>query len=181
MNRIIILFSALLLLIFSACTSSGLSEDELATLNEAKAIHNEAYSIQGQVDAMMAQIAEHKNFMQVALSNNSESQADEIAQEEVEKIKGLLLEIETLEEELNNWKAELVEVEIPGEEHDHDHDHEGHDHSHGSNNAVDILPNQMLELQKEQRNIIQTIQAKAAQLLVQCQQYVTNASEDIDE
>lgn len=179
MNRVNILFSALLILIISACTSSGLSEDELATLNEAKVIHDEAYSIQGQVDAMMAQIAEHKNFMQVALSNNSESQADEIAQEEVEKIKGLLLEIETVEEELNNWKAELIEVEIPGEE--HDHDHEGHDHNHGSNNAEDILPNQMLELQKEQRNIIQTIQAKAAQLLVQCQQYVTSASENIDE
>lgn len=179
MNRVNILFSALLILIISACTSSGLSEDELATLNEAKAIHNEAYGIQSQVDAVMAQIAEHKNFMQVALSNNSESQADEIAQEEVEKIKGLLLEIETLEEELNNWKAELIEVEIPGEE--HDHEHEGHDHNHGSNNAVDILPNQMLELQKEQKNIIQTIQAKAAQLLIQCQQYVTSASENIDE
>jgi len=182
MKRISIIFSSILLTMTVACSSGGLSEEELATLNEAKQIHNEAYAIQGQVDGLMAQIAEHKNFMQVALSNNSESQLDEIAQEEVDKIKGLLLEIEILEEELTNWKAELIEVEIPGEdEHDHDHDHEGHDHDHGSHSSsIDILPSQMLELQKEQRNIIQTIQAKAEQLLAQCLQYVSTTA-DIEE
>ncbi len=176
MNKFKVLLSFFFISTIIACSSGELSEEEMATLSEAKTIHNEAYATQGQVDGLMAQIAEHKNFMQVALSNNSESQSDEIAQEEVEKIKGLLLEIEILEEELTNWKVEFVEVEIPGEE-DHDHDH-----VHESNGPeVEILPEQMLELQKEQRNIIQTIQAKAEQLLAQCQQYFNNATEEIEE
>lgn len=180
MNKIKALLSFIFISTIISCSGGGLSDEEMATLSEAKTIHNEAYATQGQVDGLMAQIAEHKNFMLVALSNNSESQSDEIAQEEVEKIKGLLLEIEVLEEELENWKTEFVEVEIPGEE-DHDHDHEGHDHAHESNGPeVEILPEQMLELQKEQRNIIQTIQAKAEQLLAQCQQYVNNATEEIE-
>ena len=173
-------YAVIFILLIGACSDSGLSEEELATLNEAKTIHNEAYAIQGEVDEIMAQIAEHKNYMQVALSNNSESQDDEIAQGEVTKIKSLLLEIETLEEELINWKAELVEVDIPGEEeHDHEHNHEGHDHSHAGPD-VEILPEQMLELQKEQRNIIQTIKVKAEQLKAQCQQYVNEAIETIE-
>lgn len=176
MNKFKVFLSFFFISTIIACSGGELSEEEMATLSEAKTIHNEAYATQGQVDGLMAQIAEHKNFMQVALSNNSESQSDEIAQEEVEKIKGLLLEIEILEEELTNWKVEFVEVEIPGEE-DHDHDH-----AHESNGPeVEILPEQMLELQKEQRNIIQTIQAKAEQLLAQCQQYFNNATEEIEE
>ncbi len=185
MKIISITYSAILVLIIAACASGGLSEEELATLNEAKTIHNEAYAIQGQADAIMAQMAEHKNFMLVMLSNNSESQADEIAPEEVDKIKGLLLEIEMLEEELTNWKAEFIEVEIPGgEEHTENHDgheHEGDDHDHSSDGPkVEILPNQMLELQKEQRSIIQTIQANAEELLTRCLQYVSNAADDIE-
>jgi hypothetical protein len=177
MKKILSLF--LLTAVVFAC-SHGLSEEEIAILREAAAIHEEAYALQKEADGLMALIAEHKNDLQMRLASINAEEGNNNP-EAVESLKGLLVEIENLQQELSDWKAELVEVEIPGEEHDHDHDHghhdhdHDHDHSHGS--SVDITPAQMLEVQKEQRDIITTILMRAKQLRAQVESFTATAAE----
>jgi hypothetical protein len=167
----------LLSMAFLQACEQGLSDEDLATLQEAKAVHEEAFTVQQELDGIMATIAEHKNALQMRLSSIN-AEEDNVGEDQVEPLKNLLVEIENLTEELAGWKAELVEVEIPGEEHDHDHeghDH-GHDHSHGP--ELEITPEQMLELQKEQKAIIEAIMLRARQVKTQLELFTSSQTEN---
>jgi hypothetical protein len=159
----ILVFGLLTLFVFLQACENGMSDEDRATLQEAKAIHNQAYAVQQELDGMMAEVAEHKNALQMRLSSiNAEENA--MGEEEIEPLKNLLLEVENLTDELTAWKAELVEVEIPGEEHDHDHEGHDHNHDHSHGPALEITPDQMLELQKEQKALIEAIMQRAKQV-----------------
>lgn len=174
-----LIFAMLGLFAIASC-HSHMSEEDMATLREAAAIHNEAYELQKQTDGLMAEIAEYKNAMLARLASRNE-ELDPGDAEAVDTMKALLVEIENLENELADWKAELVEVEIPGEEHDHDHgdhDHADHDHSHSHDPKVDITPAQMLELQKEQKNLISNLYNRAGQIRAQASKFASPNLED---
>lgn len=173
-----LLFGLVTVLAFLQACEKGMSDEDRATLQEAKAIHNEAYAVQQELDGIMAEIAEYKNALQVRLSSiNAEENGME--EEQVEPLKNLLVDVENLTEELAAWKAELVEVEIPGEEHDHDHDHGEHDHSHDHDHgpALEITPEQMLALQKEQKGLIEAIMQRATQVKSQLQSFLSSQTD----
>jgi ABC-type Zn2+ transport system substrate-binding protein/surface adhesin len=76
--------------------------------------------------------------------------------------------VSSIRERLERWEDDLVEV--PGFEHehehshDHDHDH-GHDHDHDhSHSTLDLLPADMLAVQKEFLDSIRVIKSDLARL-----------------
>jgi hypothetical protein len=154
----IMLFAGL----FVAC-SSGLSEEELAILKEAAAVHDEAYAKQKEIDGLMVQLVEYRNFFMAGLANNNERESQVLDDVTTEDMKSILVEIQSIEESLLVWKEDFTEVEIPGEEHDHDHGDHDHGHSHAP--AADITPAQMLDLQRGQKALIESIHERVLQVL----------------
>jgi hypothetical protein len=174
-----ILFGLLMPLAFLQACEQGLSDEDMAILHEAKSTHNQAYALQQELDGLMADIAEHKNALQMRLSSIN-AEENNVGEEQVEPLKNLLVEVENLTEELTTWKAELVEVEIPGEEHDHDHEGHDHGHDHAHDPALELTPVQMLELQKEQKAIIEAIMLRARQVKTQLELFTSSQIETED-
>jgi ABC-type nickel/cobalt efflux system permease component RcnA len=74
--------------------------------------------------------------------------------------------LSSIRERLERWEDDLVEV--PGFEHEHEHSHDhdhghGHDHDH-SHSTLDLLPADMLAVQKEFLDSIRVIKSDLARL-----------------
>lgn len=73
--------------------------------------------------------------------------------------------LQSIRTRLESWEDQLIEV--PGFEHNHEHNHDhdhGHDHDH-SHSTMDLLPADMLAVQKEFLDSIRVIKSDLLLLL----------------
>ncbi|HKK77474.1 MAG TPA: hypothetical protein VJ953_20510 [Saprospiraceae bacterium] len=92
----------------------------------------------------------HQEAMQVA----NETRALLTATDQTRK------DLQSIRNRLERWEDDLVEV--PGFEHDHDHSHD-HDHDH-SHSTLELLPEDMLAIQKEFLDSIRVLKSDLMRL-----------------
>lgn len=135
-----------------ACASGGDKEKE-ALLKEAADIHMEALEIEKSFKPIFSGIVQRRNGLSV--------QGKDLTPEErrfIDMVNGV-------EKSYEYWEENHMEV--PGFEHAHDHDHDhDHDHSHDHGGGMDLLPEDILSIQKEFRDSIKAIK-KRAELVAQ--------------
>ena len=130
-------------LIFAACNSSDTNEGDEKILKEAAKIHLEAIEIEKTVKPKLDELIQRKN--QLSIQGRALSSEEQL----------FINQVDQLQASYDFWESNHVEVEGGGHDHDHDHhghDHHGHDHDHGS--KLDVLPADMLIIQKEFRDSI---------------------------
>lgn len=134
---------------FMGCNSTSNGDDPI--LKEAFDIHIEALAIEKDFKPLFDDLVNKKNSLAV--------QGRELTPEEMVFIDRVSL----LEESYEIWEENHIEV--PGfEDHEaHDHSHHGHDHSHGP--AIQLLPEDMLIVQKEFRDSVIAMKGRAELLL----------------
>ena len=144
-------YSLLLLFFAYACGTHEHAEDD-KVLKEAAKIHLDAIAIEKTVKPKLDELIQRKNQLAV--------QGRELTLEE----QNFIAKIDNLQASYNFWEENHVEV--PGAEHDHDHHHDhGHDHHHHDHSPqLEVLPADMLIIQKEFRDSILSIQQRIKQL-----------------
>jgi len=115
-------------------------------LHEASDIHNEAVAVEASVQQELKSLTSLKEM----LSRQDSISADDAA---------MIARIDGIHRSHQWWQDNHVEVPGFGHEgHDHSgHDHSGHDHDHDHGPQLEVLPADMLLLQKEFRDTIFSI------------------------
>lgn len=133
-------------LIFVACDSSTNKADE-KILQEATQIHLDAVKIEKELKPKFDQLIQKKN--QLVLQGRELTDAENI----------FIAKMNQIQASYDYWEKNHVEVE--GGDHDH-HDH--HDHDHGS--ELNVLPADMLIIQKEFRDSILSIKERMEKIAI---------------
>ena len=124
-------------------------------LQQAAQIHNQAMAMHGEA---MASVGSAK-----ALLPRLKARRDSASAAARPALDSAMAGIEQMDERMDAWMAEVVEV--PGNEEDghahHEHGKgEAHEHSHEA--PPDVTPQQMLDIQKEMKKNIEGIRTEAA-------------------
>ncbi len=146
MKNSLILFS---LFIAAACSSGKKADPQL---EQAAAVHEEAMKIEEE--------ARNKLDSLLQLRNSINVQGRALSEAEIAFVR----EVDGLEDRFRAWAESLIEV--PGYEHEHEHDH-GHDHHHHGEEAPEVTPAHMLNIQREFRDSIAVLRQEAERLLAQ--------------
>ncbi len=144
-----------LILMLIALTLGCNSTKEDPLLAEAAKIHEQAAKIEQQIRPQVAALVQQKNSINV--------QGRALAPEEV----AFVQTVESIEAGHQFWKENHLEV--PGYEH-HDHDHADHDHDHDHAPKLELLPADMLAVQKEFRDTLLSVQQRIEMALQQAKQ-----------
>ena len=151
------LFTILLCTVFACQRNTDSGADQV--LEEAGKIHLQAVEIDKTVKPLIAQLEQERNQINIQGRALSEGEI-----QRVQQIESILASYDWFNEN---------HVEVPGLEHDHDHDHdhdhEGHDHDHDHDHdhgpGLELSPNDMLLVQKEFLDTIQSIQKRVDVML----------------
>ena len=138
----------MLLVLVLGCNNT--KEDSL--LAEAAKIHEQAAKIEQQIRPQVSALVQQKNSINV--------QGRALAPEEI----AFVQTVESIEAGHQFWKENHLEV--PGYEH-HDHDHADHDHNHAP--KLELLPADMLAVQKEFRDTLLAVQQRIEMALQQAE------------
>ena len=138
------LYFLFFLLVLASCSSSNTADDKF--LEEAKDLHLEALSIEKDAKVVLDQLD------QLSIQLNVQGRA--LTPEEISFVDL----VASIHKRYDYWEENHIEV--PGLEHSHEH---GHDHHHGHDHSapVELLPEDMLIVQKEFRDSIIAIKTDA--------------------
>ena len=138
--RLHTILMAFLILFLVGCGS----DPDHKILHEASDIHNEAVAVEAAIQQELKSLTSLKDML---------ARQDSISENDA----AMITRIDAIRRSHQWWQENHVEVPGFGHEgHDHSgHDHSGHDHDHGP--ELEVLPADMLLLQKEFRDTIFSI------------------------
>ncbi len=137
-----LIFILMVMVLSIACNR----QKEDPQLEEAAEVYEQAIELEQQIRPEVDELAQLKNSINV--------QGRALTPEEnlfVEKV-------EAIEAGHQFWKENHIDV--PGHEH-HDHEGHGHDHDHGP--EIELLPEDMLAVQREFRDTLLAVQERIAE------------------
>lgn len=145
MKKILILAAGITVM---ACSSKTPKDNPV--LVEANKVHLEAEAIQEKIEPEIEKIDSLKNLLAVRKTAKTDSLANDLT---------------TLKAGFEDWEKNFFAV--PGFEHTHE---EGHEHHHDHTPAPELPADKMLEVQKEIKANIESIEARLNNLLAQIQE-----------
>ncbi|MFD2524020.1 hypothetical protein [Emticicia soli] len=132
-----------------ACSSKTPKDNPV--LVEANQVHLEAEAIQEKIEPEIEKIDSLKNLLAVRKTAKADS---------------LVNDLSKLNADFEDWEKNFFAV--PGFEHTHEEGHEHHNHDHTP--APELPADKMLEVQKEIKANIESIEARLNNLLAQIQE-----------
>lgn len=145
MKKILILAAGITVM---ACSSKTPKDNPV--LVEANKVHLEAEAIQEKIEPEIEKIDSLKNLLAVRKTAKADSLANDLT---------------TLKAGFEDWEKNFFAV--PGFEHTHE---EGHEHHHDHTPAPELPADKMLEVQKEIKANIESIEARLNNLIAQIQE-----------